>query len=337
MTSEPPIQLTVSDEEAGTRLDRFLTTRLDHFSRNQVQQLNSAGGVAVSGRVRPHSYSVSAGDVVTVDPSQLPSVGLTEDEMPAAQSIPLALTYEDEHIVVINKAVGMVTHPAHGNWDGTLVNALLGRGTTLAELGLPERPGVVHRLDKETSGLIVVARTDEAYRGMVAAIKGGEFHKIYHAISWGHLSKRHMLIDAPIARHATRRQQMAVVEDRGKPAQTDLLVVDRYMHFDYSRVTTYTGRTHQIRVHLAHVGHPLLGDSVYASRKRKGEVSRSGSNPTLVRLGEILTRHALHASELSFAHPVTGKQMAFKTALPDDMAAAIAILHREDRIEGGTG
>jgi len=334
MHAGPAERFIVAAEEAGQRLDRFLAARPLGLSRSQIQRLNAHGGITVDGRARPDSHALAPGETVVVDPSRLAADGLA-GEAPAAESIPLDVVYEDDALVVVNKPAGMVTHPAHGNWKGTLVNALLGRGTALAALGAPERPGIVHRLDKDTSGLVVVGKTDRAYRALAEEIKRQEVRKVYHAIAVGHLASRSLTVDAPVGRHPVHRQRMAVVASGGRPARTDVLVVDRYGHFDYIRVTTRTGRTHQIRVHLAHVGHPLLGDSVYGGRKPRGQGPSAGSKGVLARLLRMLPRHALHASELSFTHPVTGDRMTFTTALPDDMRNALETIHREDRIEGG--
>ena len=327
--SESVLTLTVSDDDEGSRLDRFCALHVDQLSRNQIQHLNDDGGVTVDGRKRAHSYALSVGEQVALD------LGARDDEDEARvvepQNIPIDVVYEDDAIVVVNKAVGMVVHPAHGNWDGTLVNALLGRGTRLAGLGAPLRPGIVHRLDKDTSGLIVAAKTDDAYASLSDQLKAQRFHKVYHAICWGALPRRHMVVDAPIARHPVHRQRMAVVKGSGKPARSELFVVDRYSHFDYIRVTIFTGRTHQIRVHAAHVGHPLLGDVVYGGRRARRTSSRTKAKAAMGALLKAMPRQALHASRLSFSHPETDDWMAFNSALPDDMRRALETIYREDR------
>jgi 23S rRNA pseudouridine1911/1915/1917 synthase len=279
---------------------------------------------------------VSAGEVVELARGVLIPPGL-EDGSPVPQDIPLRVVHLDDDIVVINKDAGLVVHPAHGNWDGTVVNALLGLGISVSDLGLPERPGIVHRLDKDTSGLMVVARTDHAYRHLSEELKAHNFHKEYHALTLGNIGVRSSTVDAPIARHPVKRQQMAVVEGSGKPARSDLFVVDSYRHFDYIRLTTYTGRTHQIRVHLAHIGHPILGDPVYGGRKLRGQTSHARFKTTLDMLLRTLSRHALHASKLSFVHPGSKEKVTFATALPGDMRAALEIIHREDRTKEVTG
>lgn len=335
MTAADSISLIAEPDDEGKRLDRFIAERLDDISRNQVQILNTKGVVTVDGLIRPHSYRISDGETVVIASEAIEAVVNPAARVLEPQSIPLRVVFEDDDIVVVNKDAGMVVHPAYGNLDGTLVNALLGRGTQLAALGLPDRPGIVHRLDKDTSGVMVVAKTDAAYHHFVNEIKAGGFEKTYHGIAIGHLGVTEMFIDAPISRHSTDRQRMAVA-DGGRHARTNVLVVDRYGHFDYIRVSTETGRTHQIRVHLAHVGHPLLSDTVYGGRKRKGMANSAGSRDLVHKLFKIVTRHALHSSQLSFTHPTTQRRVTFTTALPADLRCALELLHREDRLEGGS-
>ncbi len=324
--SSSRISIQVTEDHAGARLDRFCAARFPDLSRTQAQALNASGGVRVDERARADSYTLSPGETVTIDPSLLP--GPRPDTAPAPQSLPVSVVFEDASMVVVNKAPGVVVHPAHGNWDGTLVNALLGRGTTLSTIG-GDRPGVVHRLDKDTSGLIVLAKTDAAHRALSAAIKQHDFEKTYHAIAVGNVRTRRVSIDAPVARHPAQRQKMAVAASGGRPARTEVFVVDTYFHFDYIRVTTQTGRTHQIRVHMAHIGNPLLGDAVYGGRKHRA--GKGAGRATFERIVKQMTRHALHASRLSFAHPETGDRVTFMTALPPDMRFALETMYREDR------
>jgi 23S rRNA pseudouridine1911/1915/1917 synthase len=319
--------LRVEEADAGARLDRFVTRHLDGISRTQVQALNAAGAIVVDGRARADSYALSPGEVVQVDMPSREAVAPT----PAAQPIPIPVIYEDDALVVVNKPSGLVVHPAHGNRDGTLVNALLGRGTSLSATGAGDRPGVVHRLDKDTSGVIVLARTDAAFQSLAAQFKQHEVEKTYHAIVHGHVRASSIVVDEPIARHPVHRQRMAVVPSRGRPARTDVFVVDTYHHFDYIRVSTHTGRTHQIRVHMAHVGNPLLGDPVYGGRRQRGLASQTRVRTTFERLMKLVPRHALHASRLSFTHPVTQSRVTFSTALPADMRLALETLYRDDR------
>ncbi len=312
------ISITVDPAAAGERLDRFCAARIPAISRTQAQALNAGGGIRVDGRARPDSYALREGEEVVVDTALLPR---PRSAAPEPQSLPVAVVFEDDAIVVVNKAAGVVVHPAHGNWDGTLVNALLGRGTALSAVG-GDRPGVVHRLDKDTSGLIVLAKTDAAHRALSATIKAHELEKTYHAVVVGNVRARALSVEGAIARHPVHRKKMAVVSTGGRPARTEVFVVDTYYHFDYIRVTTKTGRTHQIRVHMAHAGNPLLGDAVYGSRKLKGP-----AEPIARRMG----RHALHASRLSFVHPATGERLTFTTALAPDMRAILEDIYRQDR------
>lgn len=328
MEHPPTESFTVQADEAGTRLDRLCASKCKAISRNQIQLLNENGAITVDGRRRSDSYAVREGELV--------EIVLPEEQrefLPGGEDIPIAVVYEDEHVVVVNKPAGMVVHPAHGNWTGTLVNALIGRGTVLPAMRGSHRPGIVHRLDKDTSGLMVVAKTDRAFLELTEKIKRGGFHKVYHCIVIGNLGKWILTVDEPVGRHPTRRQKMAVVPGSGKAAITELFVVDSFEHFDYIRVTTYTGRTHQIRVHLSHLAHPLLGDAVYGGRKRRGKSSSPRARVTFERLMNILSRHALHASRLEFEHPVTNSRMTFNSALPHDMRDALEILYREDRIK----
>jgi 23S rRNA pseudouridine1911/1915/1917 synthase len=333
MSKAPDMSFTVAPEETGQRLDRLCADRHPALSRNQIQNLNDKGGITVDGRVRPDSYAVGAGEHVEVRPSVAASDGWEPDRRPEPEDIPVKVVFEDDDIVVVNKQAGLVVHPAHGNPGGTLVNALLGRGIELSDLGGTQRPGIVHRLDKDTSGLMVVAKTDAGYAGMVAKLKDKEVRKEYHAIAYGNMGKAETTVDAPIGRHPVHRQKMAVTTRGGKAAVSQLFVVDSYTHFDYIRVAIYTGRTHQIRVHLSHVSHPLLGDTVYGGRRKIDQATGPRTKVTHEKLLKIMTRHALHASLVSFTHPVSDRRLTFRAALPEDMRLVLETLYREDRIK----
>ncbi len=235
-------------------------------------------------------------------------------------SIPLTVVFEDAHLAVIDKPAGLVVHPAPGHWDDTLVNALVARGTTLSG-GAEGRPGIVHRLDRDTSGLMVVAKTDAAHRRLAAAIAARRVHRIYAALAWGHLEPSPMVIEAPIARHPQDRKRMAVVAD-GRTARTDARVVARFGPADLLRLELHTGRTHQIRVHLAHVGHPVVGDPVYGSggsRRISGAERRAAEA-----LERATPRQALHAAALAYRHPVTREPLEFRSEWPADLHPALA-------------
>ena len=319
----------VGPEHAGQRLDVFCTARISPLSRNQIQKLNRDGAIEVNGRQRPGHYLLKDGDNVRVT---VPVRGPVKPPKP--QDIPIRVVWEDDDIIVVNKDAGMVVHPAFGNEEETLVNAILGRGGTLSVLGGEDRPGIVHRLDKDTSGLIVVAKSDTAYRGLNEQIRSREMVKVYHAIVWGNLGTRDQTIDAPIARHPVHRKKMAVARRGGKQAITEVFVVDTFEYFDYIRVVTLTGRTHQIRVHLAHVSHPILGDAVYGGRRTKGLPSNARIRSRWMTIVKMMPRQALNASRLCFIHPVTGERLDFRTALPEDMRMVLESLHVEDKEAG---
>ncbi len=256
------------------------------------------------------------GDVISVRfPEQVPVRPIT----PAP--IPLHVVFEDEHLLVIDKPAGLVVHPAPGHWDDTLVNALAARGTALAG-GAEGRPGIVHRLDRETSGLMVVARTDLAHRRLGAALAARRVTRRYAALAWGHLDRSPTLIDAPIARHPGDRKRMAILAG-GRPARTDAHVVARFAVAELLRLELHSGRTHQIRVHLAHVGHPVVGDPVYG-----GGGSRRISGPARARaeaLERVTPRQALHAAFLAFRHPASGQQLEFASEWPEDLREALRV------------
>jgi 23S rRNA pseudouridine1911/1915/1917 synthase len=323
------VELSVGPDENGLRLDVFCASKIESLSRNQIQKANDRQLIEVDGVVRPDHYALSAGESVRVvlpPPVEGPSP-------PVPQDIPLKIVYEDDDVLVINKDAGIVVHPAHGNWDGTVVNAVLGRGIQLSTLGATERPGVVHRLDRDTSGLMVLAKTDAAYRGLSEQIKARRFEKTYHAIIRGNLGVLQRTIDVSIARHKVHRQRMAVVHSGGRTAITHALVVDSFGYFDYIRVTPVTGRTHQIRVHLEHISHPILGDPVYGGNQKKGLPSDTRIRSGILAILKAMPRQALHASQLSFDHPLTGRWLSFRTALPEDMWLVLEMLHSEHWIK----
>lgn len=296
--------LLVADEEAGERLDLFLARRLA-TSRTQAATLVATANVTIDGRREKASWRIRSGENVRVE---IPApVGRAVE----AEQIPLAVVYEDDALVVIDKLAGMVVHPAPGHWTGTLVNALLGRGQSLAAGGPAERPGLVHRIDKETSGLLVVAKTERAHRVLSAAIAARQITRRYAVACWGHVTSERFTVEKPVARDPRNRQRMAVVAT-GKPARTDFTRLARGDAGDLLRARLHTGRTHQIRVHLSSIGHPVLGDDVYGG----------GGGRRLVTLPP--RRHFLHAAELRFRHPLDGREMLFRALLPADLRRALA-------------
>ncbi len=291
-------------EAAGERLD-LLVARHCSLSRTQAATLIANAHVTVNGRLQKASYRGEGEDrVAVVIP---PPAG--RDIVP--ESIPLSVAYEDESLVVIDKPAGMVVHPAPGNWSGTLVNALMGRGEPLADGGGTDRPGLVHRLDKETSGLLIVAKTDAVHRALSAALGARRIVRRYATLSWGHLKDDTLRVDKPIDRDPKDRTRMAIVQN-GKAARTDFMRLARFDAVDLLRAHLHTGRTHQIRVHLMSVGHPVVGDDTYGG----GGGRRLAALPP--------KRFFLHAAWLRFRHPVTGDQLDLRSPLPDDLRQSIA-------------
>jgi 23S rRNA pseudouridine1911/1915/1917 synthase len=285
------------------RLDLFVAASLD-MSRTQSATLIANGHVSVNGRAERASYRPSAGERVVVDiapPASRSVIG---------EDIPLLVAFEDDEVLVIDKPAGMVVHPAPGNWSGTLVNALKGRGSELSGLGGEDREGIVHRLDKETSGLLLVAKTDRAHRLLGAAMARREIVRRYAAMSWGHLDGDAVTVDKPIARDPRDRKRMAIVST-GRAARTDFVRLARFDAADLLRAHLHTGRTHQIRVHLSSIGHPVVGDDTYGG----------GGGRKLVSLPA--KRHFLHAAWLRFRHPQTSEMVELRSALPPDLVQSI--------------
>ena len=289
--------LTAANEDAGTRLDAFLAARLPELSRSRAASLVQEGRVTVNGRPASKSCRLTGGETLSVDlPEQPADTSLT------AQAIPLDVVYEDDDVIVVNKPAGLVVHPAPGHPDGTLVNALLHHcGDSLSGIGGEKRPGIVHRIDKDTSGLLIVAKNDLAHLGLSGQLKDRSLSRVYEAVVKGRLREDSGTIDAPIGRHPTDRKRMAVTDKNSRSAVTHWEVIARYNGYTHVRCRLETGRTHQIRVHMAHIGHPLLGDFTYgAPCPEKGLVGQ-----------------CLHARELKFIHPRTGEQIHLTTALPE--------------------
>jgi 23S rRNA pseudouridine1911/1915/1917 synthase len=308
--------------EATERLDRFLADQLG-LSRTHAARLVADKAVDVEGRPARASRLLARGERVTV---RFPDHEPPRTLQPAP--IPLTVLYEDDHLAVIDKPAGLVVHPAPGHWDDTLVNALVARGTTLSG-GAEGRPGIVHRLDRDTSGLMVVAKTDQAHRRLGAAIAARRVRRTYAALVWGHLDGSPTVIEAALARHPADRKRMAVTP-AGRPARTDAFVVGRFGVADLLRLELHTGRTHQIRVHLEHIGHPVVGDPVYAgggSRRISGAARRAAEA-----LERATPRQALHAAALAFRHPASGEPLEFRSDWPPDLRPALLAVGAEDLV-----
>jgi 23S rRNA pseudouridine1911/1915/1917 synthase len=306
--------LAVSTELEGSRLDTCLAALVPRWTRSRVRRLIDGGHVTVNGSsVRP-SYTVRAGDLIVVCEPALATLDLEPE------NIPLDIVFEDGELLVLNKPAGLVIHPAAGNPAGTLVNALLHHCDDLSGIGGVERPGIVHRLDKDTTGLMVVAKTDRAHLALSIAFRRREVAKTYLAVCYGVPRDSEGVIDAPIDRHPKDRQQMAVVPS-GRPARTLYHVEEAFADTSLVGCRLVTGRTHQIRVHMAHRGHALIGDPLYSGRQW-----RNLADPDVRHACRDFPRQALHAWRLGFTHPVTREEVEFEAPVPDDMAGLIEIL-----------
>ena len=307
--------MTIGQHQDESRLDRALAELLPSLSRSFLAHLIAGGNVSLEGEpLAKPSFRVTAGQVVTVDiPPPAPASA-------ASQDLPLTILYEDDDLAVIDKPAGLVVHPSAGHADGTLVNALLFHVRDLSGVGGELRPGIVHRLDKDTSGVMVIAKHDEAHRALTTAWNSDRVIKEYLAIVYGTPSPARGRIDAPIGRDPHERVRMAVVP-RGRRAVTDYEVIEYLRHVCLVRCRLHTGRTHQIRVHLRHIGHPIVADPVYSGPQWRG-IPDKKAQQVLASLG----RQALHASRLTIPHPRTGESMVFDAELPGDMRAVLGAL-----------
>lgn len=306
--------LAVTDLHAGARLDSFLSEGAG-ISRSAAARLCDEGRVCVNGRASTKNTRLSAGDSVTYE------IPAPRESEASAEDIPLDIIYEDDDLLVINKPSGMVVHPAAGNEEGTLVNALLYHcRDSLSGVGGEKRPGIVHRIDKDTSGLLAVAKNDEAHIALSAQLEDHSMYRVYHALVSGGFREDEGTVNLPIGRHPRDRKKMAVVAG-GREAVTHYRVLARYGQVSYLSLRLETGRTHQIRVHMAAKGHPLLGDGVYGG----------GNTPFERRHASLFSGQCLHAKELSFRHPRTGEEMSFSSPLPPDFLKLLSILEEENK------
>ncbi|QDU91151.1 Pseudouridine synthase [Pirellulimonas nuda] len=324
--SEPTSEaFVVEDEQTDLRLDALLVARYPQHSRAAIQRSIAAGHVQVDGRQRKSSYRVSPGEAIAVAQFEVARPG------PEPEEIPLSILYEDDDLIVVDKPAGMIVHPAKGHWAGTLASALAFRFQSLSGVGGPTRPGIVHRLDRETSGVIVVAKHDRAHHALADQFKSRTVEKTYWALVVGRPDRDEDLIDRPIGAHPHYRERMAVRADHStsRPAQTRMRVVERFAKTALIAATPLTGRTHQIRVHLASVGSPVLCDKLYGGRSQitRGELwpDAQGDPAEL-----ILQRQALHAQQLQIDQPTTGERLSFSAPLPSDLAHTIRYLRQTE-------
>ncbi len=318
--SSEPVELIVAPEESGRRLDAFLAHHFTDYSRVHLRRVITAGGVKIDRRGGKPAYRLKPGQRVEIVLPEIPR------EAPAPENIPLDIIYEDDHLAVVNKPPGMVVHPARGNWSGTLAGALQYRfGRNLSAAGGPSRPGIVHRLDRDTSGAILIALSDLSHAKLAAQFADRSVEKEYFALVVGCLDRDRDLIDEPIGVHPKVRQQMAIRRNdpRARSARTFYEAAERFDGFAAVKVALMTGRTHQIRVHLNHVGTPVLCDRRYGGRSRitRGEIRHDPTDELV-----LLARQALHARRLKFIHPATDRPMEVEAPLPEDMATVLAEL-----------
>lgn len=322
----------VGAADTGQRLDKVLGSGIPELTRSRIQSLLRAGQVTLDGAtVEEPGRRVKPGETYRVD------VPEPEPAEPRAEPIPLSVVFEDAHLIVIDKPAGLVVHPGAGNRSGTLVNALIAHcGDSLSGIGGVRRPGIVHRLDKDTSGVMVVAKTDAAHRGLAGQFadhgREGRLSRVYQALVWGELRPPKGSVETLIGRHPVNRLKMAVVRRDGKPALTEYMVksvlrekgrADAGPIASLVECTLKTGRTHQIRVHLSHLGHPVIGDALYGSGFRsKSRLLRAEAQSAII----FLNRQALHAAVLGFLHPISRKYLQFRSELPDDMRGVLDVL-----------
>ncbi len=306
---EKHFSITVIKGDEGRRLDQFLSEANLHLSRSQAKRLIEAGNILLSQKSAKPSTHLKAGDIISGVLPQPTPISLIPE------ALPLAILYEDSSIIVIDKPSGMVVHPAYGNPSGTLMNALLYHCKDLGGINGVLRPGMVHRLDKDTSGVMVVAKEDVAYHQLIKQFKDRTVEKVYLAIAYGKFVKDEGIIDSAIGRHPSQRKRMSIRTKKGRPAITRWRIVERLDGFTLVEIFPQTGRTHQIRVHLSSMGHPILGDPVYGRKGRPGSIR----DPVLRDCAKRMDRQALHACRLGFNHPRTGERIQFVSPMPQDM------------------
>ncbi len=311
-------QITVPENKSKERLDIFLTREISEISRSQIQKMIKDGLVAINGKIVKPNYQIHPGDQIEL---QLPK---PQKSIHEPENIPLDILYEDENLIIINKPAGMVVHPACGNYQGTLVNALLYHSKNLSTLNTAERPGIVHRLDKNTSGLLVVAKDDFTHRHLSDQFANRTMEREYRALVWGHPKADKGEIRTFLARNPNDRTRMYVPKDEtGKLAITHYEIMEKFRLFSLLRLNLKTGRTHQIRVHLYHIGHPVLGDNVYEGRLKQTIHLNQADRQFAISLLKIMPHQALHALTLGFLHPVKNEFMRFQSELPPQFSAVL--------------
>ena len=329
------IQLVVKKKYSSKRIDRYLVSRLQDYSRNAVQKLIKEGAVKVNNIATKNSYEIKQNDVISIQPP------VKSNGKIVPENIPLDIIYEDEHLMVLNKSPDMVVHPARGHASGTLVNALIFHCNKLSSINGPLRPGIVHRLDRDTSGIILAIKDEKVHKHIALQFEKREILKEYLAVVKGEIELDSDKIDFPIGRHKKFRKKMAVRHDTGKSAVSLFEVMERFCGYTLVKITPETGRTHQIRVHMKTIGHPIVADSEYSNTDAcyLEDLMRPDSNTEMYNLEKvqelcdntdklIINRQALHAYKIKFLHPVFNKTMEFTAEIPEDMLNLITILRK---------
>ncbi len=318
------IEIVVEEIISPLRLDSYLgkNDELD-ITRTKAEKLIAEGLVLVNGQVVSKKYKVKTGDKIKLTISPPPPTEIV------GENIPLEIVYEDEHLAVIDKPAGMVTHPAAGNYSGTLVNALIYHFKNLPISNGADRPGIIHRLDKETSGLILIAKDEKSLTSLQQAIQERKIKRTYWAIIFGHIKKTEGEINLPVGRSLKDRKKMTVTDLNSREAITSYKLLKRFRTYDLLEVNLLTGRTHQIRVHFTHLGHPVLGDPDYGGREKWHKGIFAPERPLGKKLLKLINRQALHARYLEFDHPITNKKVTCETDLPEDFKKILELLETE--------
>ncbi|PKK84124.1 MAG: RNA pseudouridine synthase [candidate division Zixibacteria bacterium HGW-Zixibacteria-1] len=315
------VEIIIPENISKERLDKFLGQNPElEMTRSKVQKLIEDGLIMVDGRPAQHNHKLNGGETVVIKIPPPPETDII------AEDIPLDIVFEDDHLLVVNKPAGMVTHPAIGHFSGTLVNAVLKYSESLSGLQGMERAGVVHRLDKDTSGLIMIAKNDRIHLALQKQLKDHKIKKIYQAVVCGHMKEHFGTIDLPIGRSIKDRKRMAVTNLRSRPALTEYRLLERFKLYDYVEIHLKTGRTHQIRVHFSHLGHPVFGDAEYGGRLKWHKGVYSTDKVLAQKALELMPRQALHALSLEFTHPETGKIISLTSELPGDFRSLLEFL-----------
>jgi len=316
--TEKKFQFNITEGKKKERIDLYLTNSIERSTRSKVQKLIKEGYVSVNGKIVKQNYIISAGDKIDV---RIPVSPRPEEAEP--EDIPLKIIFEDDYLIVLNKPAGIVVHPALGNYTGTLVNALLHHTSKLSSLNEPVRAGIIHRIDKETSGLLVVAKDEWVHSQLAKDFSKHNIERKYVAVCWGHFKNSSGEVIGNIARSKKDRKIFCVSEDEGKPAHTFYRVIEEYEFLSLVELQLKTGRTHQIRVHMSHIHHPVFGDPVYGGRVIHYGLNLPKIKSRVNNLLEIIPRQALHAKTLGFIHPRTKDKMHFESELPEDIANLI--------------